>query len=286
MELVIVSGLSGAGKSRVAAVLEDMDFYCVDNMPVSLMPKFAELCNATGGKYERVALVTDVRTLDNFNDLFFALDELSEYGIEHKIIFVEAQTNAIVKRYKETRRRHPLMTDGVGIIDAVNDERERLSRVRENADFIINTTDLTLGRLQRKLFMFFNAGSSGNEITVNMMSFGYKYGVPIEADLVFDVRFLPNPFYVAELKNKTGLDKDVRDYIFENGQTGMFFEKLKDLMAFLMPNYVEEGKRNLIVCVGCTGGHHRSVAIASALGEYLTELGYYVEYKHRDIEKS
>ena len=239
MELVIVSGLSGAGKSRVAAVLEDMDFYCVDNMPVSLMSRFAELCEATQDKYKRVALVTDVRTLDNFSELFTALDELSRQGIEHTIIFVEATTAAIVKRYKETRRRHPLMMDGRDMVAAVEKEQELLRPVRDYADFIIDTTDMTLGQLQRRLTKFVSKETTDVGITVNMVSFGYKYGVPIDADIVFDVRFLPNPFYVDSLKNKTGLDADVREYIFSREPTPAFFEKLKDMMDFLIPYYIE-----------------------------------------------
>lgn len=285
MELVIISGLSGAGKSRVADVLEDMDFYCVDNMPVSLMSRFAELCEASGDKYERVALVTDVRTLDNFNDLFFTLDELSGQGIEYKIIFVEAGTAAIVKRYKETRRRHPLAGEGVGIVEAVEQERELLSPVRDKADFVLDTSEMTLGQLQRKLTKFIRKDSDEQGIIVNIVSFGYKYGVPIDADIVFDVRFLPNPFYVEALKHKNGMDPGVREYIFSRGPTEVFFEKLKDLVTFLLPCYIEEGKRNLVICMGCTGGHHRSVATACALGEFLTERGYNVEYRHRDIEK-
>ena len=269
MELVIISGLSGAGKSRVADVLEDMDFYCVDNMPVSLMSRFAELCEASGDKYERVALVTDVRTLDNFNDLFFTLDELSGQGIEYKIIFVEAGTAAIV----------------TGIVEAVEQERELLSPVRDKADFVLDTSEMTLGQLQRKLTKFIRKDSDEQGIIVNIVSFGYKYGVPIDADIVFDVRFLPNPFYVEALKHKNGMDPGVREYIFSRGPTEAFFEKLKDLVTFLLPCYIEEGKRNLVICMGCTGGHHRSVATACALGEFLTERGYNVEYRHRDIEK-
>ena len=286
MEIIIISGLSGAGKSRVAAVLEDMDFYCVDNMPVAMMPKFAELCLATRGRYERVALVTDVRAIENFSELFVALEEMHALGCEHRIVFVEAQIATVVKRYKETRRRHPLDPDGGDLENAVKREKKMLAPVREKADVIIDTTDLTLGRLQRRLYAMFNKNPEEKALSVSVMSFGYKYGIPIEADLVFDVRFLRNPYYVQTLRDLSGLDKAVSDYVFEMEQTGAFFDKLSDLMAFLLPWYSEEGKSHLVVCLGCTGGRHRSVAVAKALAEFLTDKGYSVDCSHRDIDKS
>ncbi len=285
MEIIIISGLSGAGKSRVAAVLEDMDFYCVDNMPVALMPKFAELCLATRGRYERVALVTDVRTTENLGELFVALDEMHAMGCEHRIVFVEAALETIVKRYKETRRRHPLDPEGGDLENAVRREMEVMAPVRERADVIIDTTELTLGRLQRRLFAIFNKGAGEQPMSVSVMSFGFKYGIPIEADLVFDVRFLPNPYYIEALRNKSGLDAPVQEYIFQFEQSGIFMEKLRDLADFLLPCYVEEGKRNLVICIGCTGGRHRSVAIAQALSDYLADKGYPTDCNHRDIEK-
>jgi UPF0042 nucleotide-binding protein len=286
MEILIISGLSGAGKSRVAAVLEDMDFYCVDNMPVALMPKFAELCLATRGRYERVALVTDVRTTEKLGELFAALDDMREMGCDHRIVFVEASIETIVKRYKETRRRHPLDPDGGDLEKAVRREIEIMAPVRERAEVIIDTTDLTLGRLQRRLFSIFNNDGADKPMSVAVTSFGYKYGIPIEADLVFDVRFLPNPYYIQGLRELSGLDAPVRKYIFEFEQTGQFFDKLLGLLDFLLPQYVEEGKRNLVVCIGCTGGRHRSVAIAQALADKLSEKGYPVDCSHRDIDKS
>jgi UPF0042 nucleotide-binding protein len=285
MEILIISGLSGAGKSRVAAVLEDMDFYCVDNMPVALMPKFAELCLATRGRYERVALVTDVRAIEDFSELFVALEEMGGMGCDHRILFVEASFETIVKRYKETRRRHPLDPDGGELEKAVRREIEILAPVREQADIIIDTTDLTLGRLQRRLFAIFSKNSDEKPMSVNIISFGYKYGIPIESDLVFDVRFLPNPFYVRELREQSGLDEPVKQYIFEYEQSREFYNKLLDLMEFLLPCYVEEGKRHIVISIGCTGGHHRSVAIAQSLSEHLIDRGYPVDCIHRDIEK-
>lgn len=284
MDILIISGLSGAGKSRVAAALEDLDFYCVDNMPVSLIPKFAELCAATRGRYDRVALVTDVRSRESFSELFEALDELHDLGFEYKILYVDATVETIVKRYKETRRRHPLDTEGVSLEGAVHKEIKILEPVRIRADFVIDTTGLTLGRLQRTLRRMFGA-QDDNGLRISVMSFGYKHGLPIDADIVFDVRFLPNPFYVQELMNKTGLDADVRDYVFRNGQADAFLTRLEELLEYLLPNYEEEGKLSLTIAIGCTGGHHRSVAVSEALSEYFVKKGYFTECIHRDIDK-
>ena len=285
MEITIVSGLSGAGKSRVAAVLEDMDFYCVDNMPVALMPKFAELCIAAQGRYERVALVTDVRALENISELFNTLDEMREIGCEHEILFIEAEMETIVRRYKETRRRHPLEAAGRSLEETVKIEMEMLAPVRAQADDIVDTTGLTLNKLQRRLFKRYMDGQEYKALSVSVKSFGFKHGLPIEADLLFDVRFMPNPFYDPELRDKTGLDDLVKDYVFGLEQSNEFFSKLCDMMDFLLPHYIEEGKRYLVVCVGCTGGKHRAPAIAQALAEYLSEQGYPVDCIHRDIDR-
>ncbi|MDR0905129.1 MAG: RNase adapter RapZ [Oscillospiraceae bacterium] len=285
MEILIISGLSGAGKSRAAAVLEDLDFYCVDNMPVSMMAKFAELVTATRGRYERVALVTDVRAITNPDELFAALDEISTVGVTFRILFVEADVETIVKRYKETRRRHPLDPEGAGLEDAVKREIALLAPLRARADEIIDTTNLTLGNLQRRVSGIFVGETAGREIGVNVKSFGFKHGVPIEADLVFDVRFLPNPYYIPLLREKTGLDAEVYDYVTGFDDTKQFVEKLCDMMDFLLPRYIEEGKRYLSVCIGCTGGHHRSVAVARALQEHLHTAGYPADCVHRDVDK-
>ena len=285
MEIVIISGLSGAGKSRVAAVLEDMDFYCVDNMPVSMMPKFAELCLATQGRYERVALVTDVRALENINELFNALDEIGELGCGYKILFIEAEMETIVRRYKETRRRHPLETAGRSLEETVKTEMGMLAPVRDKADEVIDTTGLTLNKLQRVLYKKFMEGQDSKALSVTIKSFGFKHGLPIEADLLFDVRFLPNPFYITELVDKTGLDDQVKDYIFGLDASNEFFSRLCDLIDFLLPFYIEEGKRYLIICIGCTGGKHRAPAMSEALAEHLSEQGYPVNCVHRDIGK-
>lgn len=285
MEFLIISGLSGAGKSRTADILEDLDFYCVDNMPVALLPKFAELCLATRGRYERVALVTDVRERDSFDELFKALDSLWEMELDYRILFVEADAATIVKRYKETRRRHPLAPEGGSIEAAVRREINLLENVRERADYVINTSNLTLGQLQGEIYRLFVGESLSRALAVNVMSFGFKYGLPIEADLVFDVRFLPNPYYVSELKSRTGMEKPVRDFIMKYDITGEFLSRLYELIRFLLPHYVEEGKHTLTIAVGCTGGRHRSVAVANELTEFIKQLGYDAKLSNRDADK-
>ena len=285
MEFLIISGLSGAGKSRTMDILEDLDFYCVDNMPIALISKFAELCLATRGRYERVALATDVREVAGFDELWPALDSLWALGCEYKILFLDADVSTIVKRYKGTRRRHPLAPEGGSIEEAVRREIKLMEGMRERADYIINTSNLTLGMLQAEIYKLFIGDNAGRVLSVNVMSFGFKYGIPIESDLVFDVRFLPNPFYVANLREKTGLEKPVSDFVFEHGRTKEFMEHLNDLVDFLLPLYIEEGKYSLTIAIGCTGGKHRSVAIAQALADHIEGLGHSIRRLHRDIDK-
>jgi len=285
MEIVIISGISGAGKSRVAAVLEDMDFYCVDNMPLQMMPKFAELCIATQGRYEHVALVTDIRALENEDELFNTFDEMRELGCVLKILFVEAETDTIIRRYKETRRRHPLDSSGSNLVEAVNNEIAMLANIKSKADEVIDTTGLTLSNLQRRLNLLFTDEPDNKALNVNIKSFGFKYGLPVEADILFDVRFMPNPFYIPELKTKTGLDAIVKDYVFGFEQSNDFFKRFCEMVEMLLPYYIDEGRRYFVICLGCTGGKHRSPAIAEALMEHLNELGYPVDCVHRDIGK-
>ena len=287
MEFLIVSGLSGAGKSTVMSILEDSGFFCVDNLPPVLIPKFAEVCLAGAGSYERVAMVCDIRGGENFRSLFDALAELDAMEFSHKILFVEADDATILRRYKETRRLHPLQAEAGSLIQAVERERKVMAPVRERADYVISTSSQPVKKLRGQLLDMFGArGGNGAEMSITVTSFGYKYGLPMEADLVFDVRFLPNPFYVQELKDQTGLDAGVRDFVFDCKETGEFMERVQSLMAFLLPHFVEEGKSALVVAVGCTGGRHRSVAITHALTEYIQSLGYSAAETHRDMTRA
>ena len=285
MDFLIITGLSGAGKSRAADVLEDLDYYCVDNMPVALMPRFAELCIATKGRYERVALVTDVREKDGFGELLATLDQLNAMESNCRILYMDADEATLVKRYKESRRRHPLQSRGMSVEEAIAREQTLLAPVRERADFIVNSSSLTLGMLQNRLFSLFAGAGRKREIDVTVMSFGYKHGLPMDADLVFDARFLPNPYYVDDLRPLCGLDRPVFEFVFGYQQTRTFMQKLEELIDFLLPLYIEEGKLALTVAIGCTGGRHRSVAIASALNDYLTAKGVNSVNINRDVEK-
>ena len=285
MEFLIITGLSGAGKSRAADVLEDLDYYCVDNMPVALIPRFAELCMDARGRYDRVALVTDVREREGFGQLLGILEDLASMDCVVRILYMDADTRTLVRRYKESRRPHPLADRGGSIEDAIRKEQELLAPIKERADFVVNTANLTFGMLQNRLFGLFAGEGKKREIEVTVMSFGYKHGLPLDADLVFDVRFLPNPFYVDELRPLTGLDRPVSDYVFGFPQARSFLQKLEDLIDFLLPYYVEEGKLGLTVAVGCTGGRHRSVSIAAELTRYLNDRGIGAVSVHRDMER-
>ncbi len=285
MEFLIITGLSGAGKSRAADVLEDLDYYCVDNMPVALIPRFAELCLDAHGRYERVALVTDVRERDSFGELLNTLDDLADMDCAVRILYMDADVRTLVRRYKESRRPHPLAAPGLSVEDAVKREEELLAPIKARADYIVNSSNLTIGMLQNRLFELFAEKGKRREIQVTVMSFGFKHGLPIDADLVFDVRFLPNPFYVEELRPLSGLDRPVAEFVFGYPQTRKFMEMISGMLDFLLPLYVEEGKVNLTIGIGCTGGRHRSVAIAAALHEYLTAKGVNSVNVNRDIEK-
>lgn len=286
MEFLIISGLSGAGKSRAADVLEDLEFYCVDNLPTALLTKFAELCLATRGRYERVALVTDVRGQESFTELFDALDELYRMGVNYRILYVEASEGTIVRRYKESRRPHPLALNGCSIQEAVRREEELLRPVRERADYILNTTGLTLAMLQHRIHGFFVEGKQRRDILVNVVSFGFKYGIPMDADLVFDVRFLPNPYYVEELRPQSGMDEPVQNYVLRSDTARDFLERLTGMIDFLLPQYAEEGRYAVTIGIGCTGGRHRSVAVAKALADHLSQQDEDVHFVNRDLSKS
>lgn len=286
MEFLIITGLSGAGKSRAADVLEDLDFYCVDNMPVALMPRFAELCLDTRGRYEKVALVTDTRDRDGFGKLLETIEDLRKLeDCTVRILYMDADTPTLIRRYKESRRPHPLAEKGMTTEEAIQKEEELLAPVRRNADYVVNSSSMTLGMLQNRLFSLFSGEERKRSIDVTVMSFGFKHGIPLDADLVFDARFLPNPFYVEDLRSLSGLDRPVAEFVFRYPQTRMFLEKLEDLIAFLLPYYMEEGKLTLTIAIGCTGGRHRSVAIASALHKHLVANNISSVNVNRDIGK-
>lgn len=284
MEILIVTGLSGSGKSRAATFLEDAGYYTVDNLPAEMMLRFADFCNASGGRYDRLAFVYDVRAGEPFSRLTDAVDKLKERNARCRLLFLEADTQTIIHRYKETRRSHPLCVGGVSIESAIEQERQMLSSVRQSADVVLDTTAFSTAKLRSTLLSLFAAAGEG-QLHVNVMSFGFKNGLPPEADVVLDVRFLPNPYYVPALKPLTGLDGAVRDYVMEHRQTAAFFESLTPLVDYLLPQYRQEGRTELVIAVGCTGGHHRSVAVAHRLAEYIENRGFPVTESHRDMSR-
>ena len=285
MELVIVTGLSGAGKSHVGKILEDIGYYCIDNMPPKLIRTFADLLSANT-EITKAAVITDIRGGAMFLDLESELLEIRGKNPEVKVLFVDADKETVKKRYKETRRRHPLCDAAGGDLSkAIAAETELLQPIKEMADFYIDTTFLTTAKLNETLLNIF-LENPGENLSVSCMSFGFKYGVPGEADLMFDVRCLPNPFYVAELKHKTGLDSEVRDFVMASDTSRVLEEKLSDLLGFLVPEYVKEGKSQLVIAFGCTGGKHRSVTFAVRSAERLVRDGYRASTFHRDIAKS
>lgn len=286
MEILIISGLSGAGKSKAASFLEDMGFYIVDNMPAVMILKFAEFWAAGGGgRYERAALVYDVRTASSSSELFDVLKKLREMNCTCRMLFLTAEPETIIKRYKETRRRHPLSGGSVSLEAAVGRERELMEPVRERADYVIDTSHLSTAQLRGELLRLFDSKGEKGGMSVSVTSFGFKYGLPMEADLVLDVRFLPNPYYIEDLREKNGLDRKVFDYVFGFQQAKEYMKKLEDLLAFTLPLYVDEGKTVLVIAVGCTGGHHRSVAVAHALTKFIQTLGYQTAENHRDMTR-
>lgn len=282
MYFLIVSGMSGAGKSRAAASLEDLGFYCVDNLPIALIPRFAEICLAATERYDRVALVTDVRTGGDFEQLFGSLDSIRDMGCDYRILFLNTETQTLIRRFKETRRKHPLMDKATGMTAAIEKERELLSALYKRADFVVDTTTLSAAGLRERMLALFSGADSANIFEVMVQSFGFKYGIPTESDLVFDVRFLPNPYYEMSLREKNGTDSDVRDYVFQGGTADALMAHLQSLIDFLLPRYMAEGKSSIVISVGCTGGKHRSVAIAEALSRHIREKEFSVVTMHRD----
>ena len=285
MEFLIVTGLSGAGKSRAVDALEDIGFYCVDNIPPKLIPTFYDLCAKAGNTFSRVAVVTDIRGGDMFSSLFETLDDLKNEDKHYRILFLDANDYVLINRFKETRRKHPLAENNLGSLEqAVKLEREILRPVREKADYIIDTSFLSPAQLKERISNLF-LGDSSQALMVHCVSFGFKYGIPTEADLVFDVRFLPNPFYIEELKHLTGLDEPVYSYVMKWEQTKGVVQRLISLIDYMLPLYCDEGKSQLVIAIGCTGGKHRSVALAQLLYDHLLENGHRTSVNHRDIQK-
>ena len=281
MEFLLITGMSGAGKSQAMKVMEDMDYYCMDNLPPALLSKFAELCYESKKSIRRIAVVVDLRSGEFFEDLFKGLKGLEDKGITYRILFLDAADNVLIKRYKELRRPHPLNPEG-SIIEGIKEERKLLDEVKRKADNIIDTSKFTLGMLKEEMTNIYLEGNKSSNISVSINSFGFKHGTLLDGDLVFDVRFIPNPYYIPELKEYTGLDPNVRDYVFSWEQTNEFVSKLIDMLEFLIPHYTREGKTQLIVGIGCTGGVHRSVAISNRVGEILRENGHRALVSHRD----
>ncbi len=282
MRFVVVTGMSGGGKSTALKMLEDIGFYCVDNLPVSLIEKFVELIATPGSEVTKVALGLDVRAGQTFNEAIRILRKQKEEGYEIEILFMDSSDVALVKRYKESRRVHPLAM-GERVEDGIKREREALNVMKDQADYIIDTSNLLTRELKEELDKIFVKNEEYNNLMITLLSFGFKYGIPSDADLVFDVRFLPNPFYLDELKQKTGNDKEVWDYVMQFSQAVEFLDKLEDMLQFLIPNYIKEGKYQLVVAIGCTGGQHRSVTLANELYARLKNKGSYgIKLLHRE----
>lgn len=283
MHLIVVTGMSGAGKSQAIRFFEDIGFFCIDNMPPVLIPRLIEMYKSIGGESANVALVIDARVGEMIRQLVEQVKLIKQEGHRCEILFLDANNATLVKRYKETRRNHPLNLDG-GLVESISYERGMLKELHDSADVVIDTSFLKLRDLYDKLKEIY-ASESGENINIHVMAFGFKYGAPLDADLVFDVRCFPNPFYIEELKSKTGNDKVVRDYVMQFDESKAFMDKLKDMMRFLIPLYIKEGKTSLTIAIGCTGGKHRSVTMTNLLGEYLQALGYNANCVYRDIGK-
>lgn len=284
MRFVIVTGMSGGGKSTALKMLEDLGYYCADNLPVSLIDKFMELVSAPGSEITQVALGLDVRTDQSFAKTTKIIKELKRGGQDLEILFMDCSEEALIKRYKETRRVHPLALDG-RVEDGVAKEKVVLEEIRGMADYVIDTSNLLTRELKNELERIFVKDEEYNSLMITLLSFGFKHGIPADADLVFDVRFLPNPFYLDELKPKTGLDKEVQDYVMQFEESKVFLDKLEDMIQFLIPHYIDEGKNRLVIAIGCTGGQHRSVTLAGELHQRMNNCGgsYGLKLFHRDV---
>ena len=284
MKYVILTGMSGSGKSSVLKFFEDIGYFCVDNLPSSLIPKFIELCDKPGTEIEKVAIGIDIRGGKLFNDFFTYISEIKNENHSFEILFLDCSDEVLLKRYKETRRKHPL-AKGERIISGIIRERELLSNIRKKSDYIIDTSNILARQLKQKINDIFLENKEFNSLMINILSFGFKYGIPNDSDLVFDVRFLPNPFYIDGLKPLTGNDVSVHDYVMKYNESKIFLQKLLDMIIFLIPNYIKEGKNQLVISIGCTGGKHRSVTLANELSIALNNLKYDTIITHRDIDK-
>ena len=284
MRIVIVTGMSGAGKSSVLRMLEDVGYFCVDNIPIALIPKFVCISADSQGETSKLALGVDIRSGNALEDLDEILNEITESGYDSEILYLDASTDVLVKRYKETRRNHPLSRGG-RVDKLIETERERLEFLKEQADYIIDTSTMLVRELKAEIDKIFVSNQEFKNFYITVVSFGFKYGIPTDADLVFDVRFLQNPYYITELKPLTGNDKEVYDYVMNSASAEPFMNKLTDMVNFLIPRYIEEGKNHLVIGIGCTGGKHRSVTIANALYNELKDSNYGTKVDHRDIEK-
>jgi UPF0042 nucleotide-binding protein len=284
MKMVIVTGMSGAGKSTALNVLEDEGYYCVDNMPISLIIKFADLAANQDEGYSNIALGIDIRSGHALSELNEVLKKLESRHYNYKILFLDSNDDVLVKRYKETRRTHPLAKDD-RVDKGIVLEREQMTFLKEKADYIIDTSQLLTRELKQELEKIFVQDTGYSNLFVTVLSFGFKYGIPVDADIVLDVRFLPNPYYIDELKPLTGNDKAIQDYVMGFDETKEFLVKIEDLIKFLLPNYVKEGKNSLVIAIGCTGGKHRSVTLANAIAKSIQSTEYACKVEHRDIEK-
>jgi UPF0042 nucleotide-binding protein len=281
---LIITGLSGAGKTLAVRALEDLGFFCVDNLPPALLSRFVKLCREAEGQINRIAMVIDVRGGGFFDDLFKALEEMKANKYPFEILFLEASTEVLVKRFKETRRRHPLSIHG-RLLEDILLERERLEELRGIANKIIDTSEMTTSQLKTQINELYGPKNEKIRMSITVMSFGYKYGIPLDADLVVDVRFIPNPFYDESLRKLTGCDREVKEYVLSSPITREFLKKYNDMIMFLLPHYIREGKTHLVIAIGCTGGQHRSVVLSNKMQELLSGSEYTVMVRHRDIKK-
>ena len=287
IRIVIVTGLSGSGKTTVLKVLEDLGFYCVDNLPPILFPRFIELCEGfTWEKIPQIALGMDIREREFLNEYPKIFSQLREQGYNPEVVFLESSDEVLVRRFSETRRLHPIAREGSSILEQIKMERERLAPLRETASLVLDTSQYTVHELQKEIFRAFQMTTAKSRLTIHLVSFGYRFGIPFDADLVVDVRFIPNPYFINELRPLSGNDEKVKAFISEKQETQVFFEKFKSLLDFLIPLYEKEGKSNLTIAVGCTGGRHRSVSIVNLIKVFFNKEVFTIHIRHRDVDKS